>query len=413
VRGTLVIQKVSAPQNFAVYNITGASTDNSGWTLLAVTYVTHAGSFSNTDPCVLIFARAGNRGADGTNGINPGLTFNFGNSTSMADPGNGDFRLNNAVLASVTAAAIDDLSAATGNPDVSAAVLSWDDSTNTANRGTLLIKDMAAPQNFAVYRITGASTDNAGWTQLALTHVSSAGSFTNGNPCSIEFSPAGAAGVSSIGKQTIWVPAAAMLPNGANPPLTMTVIAGSNVVVIQTRDCDATSEEYLYFTIAMPKSWDEGTLSFEVVWSHPATTTNFGVVFNLYANAFSNDDPLGQNAGTPGVVTDTGGTTDDLYVSPESSAFTVAGSPAEGDTVFFRHGCRSERTAPDHRSLRRDCAPSRSLPAECIAQQRLPCAPAFRSPVAQDCSSPCGASHHRYGSSSRASPPSPFSTTRF
>lgn len=139
------------------------------------------------------------------------------------------------------------------------------------------------------------------------------------------------------GKQTIWVPAGAMTPNNsASPPLNSVAIAGSNVVVLQTRDCDATNEEYLYFSVAMPNGWDEGTLSFQLFWSHAATVTNFGVVFNLYANAFSNDDTLAQNAGTPGAVTDTGGTTDDLYISPESAAFTVAGSPAEGDIVLFR-----------------------------------------------------------------------------
>ena len=31
-----------------------------------------------------------------------------------------------------------------------------------------------------------------------------------------------------------------------------------------------------------------------------------------------------------------GGTTDSLYISPESSAITVAGTPAAGDMVFFR-----------------------------------------------------------------------------
>jgi hypothetical protein len=331
-RGTLVLQTADGT-GLLVATVTGAVVDGGGYRKVNVTPVVATGSFVAGAAINVQFTAGPVAGVDG---LPAGMPFNFSSATAMADPGNGVFRLNNATLASVTAAAIDDLSAATGNPDVSAAVLSWDDSTNTANRGTLLIKSVASPQNYALYRITGLSTDNAGWTQLALTHVASAGSFTNGTLCSIEFAPAGAPGVSSIGKQTIWVPAAAMLPNGANPPLTMTVIAGSNVVVIQTRDCDATSEEYLYFTVAMPKSWDEGTLSYELVWSHAAAATNFGVVFNLYANAFSNDDPLGQNAGTPGVVTDTGGTTDDLYVSPESSAFTVAGSPAEGDTVFFR-----------------------------------------------------------------------------
>jgi hypothetical protein len=43
------------------------------------------------------------------------------------------------------------------------------------------------------------------------------------------------------------------------------------------------SQEYAQFSIAMPKSWNEGTLTFAPVWSHPATTTNFGVVFDLQA----------------------------------------------------------------------------------------------------------------------------------
>ena len=34
--------------------------------------------------------------------------------------------------------------------------------------------------------------------------------------------------------------------------------------------------------------------------------------------------------------TDTGGTTGDVYVSAESSAVTIAGTPAEGDLQFFR-----------------------------------------------------------------------------
>lgn len=187
IRGTVIIKKVSAPQNFAIYDITGASTDNSGWTQLALTYVVHSGSFSDTDICTIEFIRAGNVGTNGTNGVQPGIPFTFSTTTSMADPGAGTLRLNNATLSSVTAAAVDDTSAASGNPDVSTFVLSWDDSTQTANRGYILIKDVSAPQNFAVYQISGASTDNSGWTQLALTYVTHAGSFSNGATLSVEF----------------------------------------------------------------------------------------------------------------------------------------------------------------------------------------------------------------------------------
>jgi len=129
-------------------------------------------------------------GADGVDGVSAGYLFKFDSATSMADPGAGDIRLNHATLSSVTAAAISDLSAAVGNPDVSAAILAWDDSTNPV-RGTLIIKKKGAPQNIAIYNVVGASTDNSGWTQLALSHVASAGSFANGNELTIEFSRAG------------------------------------------------------------------------------------------------------------------------------------------------------------------------------------------------------------------------------
>ena len=135
----------------------------------------------------------GPTGVTGADGLHPGYRFLFDDTTSMADPGSGDFRLNNASLGSADAAAISDNSADSGNPDVSAAVLSWDNSNN-AVRGTIYIKQIADPANFAIYNITGASTDNSGWTQLALTYVDHAGSFTDADPCVIEFARAGDVG---------------------------------------------------------------------------------------------------------------------------------------------------------------------------------------------------------------------------
>jgi hypothetical protein len=86
----------------------------------------------------------------------------------------------------------------------------------------------------------------------------------------------------------------------------------------------------------MPKSWDEGTVTAAFVWSHPSTTTNFGVVWGLQAVAISNDDTVAAAYGTAQTAADTGGTTDDLYVSPETSAITIAGTPAAEDVVHFR-----------------------------------------------------------------------------
>jgi hypothetical protein len=198
-RGTLKLTKESDQENFAIYSITGASTDNSGWTQLVLTHVTSHGTLSDTDVLVVSHSRTGDVGASGATGTDAGIRFNFDSSTSMADPGAGDIRLNNASFASVTAIAVDDTSAEAGNPDVSAYVLTWDDSTTTALRGTITIKKLSAPENFAIYSVTGNSTDNSGWTELAVTHVVSNGSFSNTDALSVAFTRTGDKGADGLG----------------------------------------------------------------------------------------------------------------------------------------------------------------------------------------------------------------------
>lgn len=110
----------------------------------------------------------------------------------MADPGTGIVRFNNATLASVTAIAIDDLSADTGNPDVSAWILTFDNSSAT-NKGTLRFRKKSAPQNFVDYTVT-ALTDNSGWTELAVTHAASSGSLSNSDTLLMAFYATGDVG---------------------------------------------------------------------------------------------------------------------------------------------------------------------------------------------------------------------------
>ena len=124
------------------------------------------------------------------------MAFTFSSTTSMADPGAGVVRFNNATLASVTAIAIDDTSAATGNPDVSAYINSWDDSTNTV-KGHLIIQKIGEPQNVAIFEITGL-TDNSGWSEIAVTHVVSSGSFSNTDSIGLALARAGDQGAGGI-----------------------------------------------------------------------------------------------------------------------------------------------------------------------------------------------------------------------
>jgi hypothetical protein len=138
------------------------------------------------------------------------------------------------------------------------------------------------------------------------------------------------------GKHTIWIPAAAMTSRTTNGAAAGTVEMTTNKNMFKTLDFDTTTQEFAQFEIFFPKSWNLGTVTFQPVWSHAATTTNFGVVFGLAGVARSDDDAGDVAFGTAVTSTDTGGTTNDIYIGPESAAITIAGTPAAGDTVQFQ-----------------------------------------------------------------------------
>lgn len=147
----------------------------------------------------------------------------------------------------------------------------------------------------------------------------------------------GGSGPYTAGKQAIGLMAGSMRPSVSGGCESLAAIASAaNQPDIITLNFDPGTIEYAQFAIPMPKKWNEGTITVRFRWSHAATTTNFGVVWALQAVAVSDDDTIAVNFGTAQSVTDTGGTTNDLYISSETSAITVAGTPAAGDTVFFR-----------------------------------------------------------------------------
>lgn len=138
------------------------------------------------------------------------------------------------------------------------------------------------------------------------------------------------------GEHSIWIPAVAMIPRSSNGASVGETETTTNKVMIKTLDFDSSADEFAQFSIKMPHSWDEGTITFLPIWSHPSTATNFGVSWRLQARAFANDAALDQAFGATQQSQDTGGTTDDLYHGPESSAITIAGSPTQGTYVQFQ-----------------------------------------------------------------------------
>lgn len=136
------------------------------------------------------------------------------------------------------------------------------------------------------------------------------------------------------GKHTIWVPAAAMTARTTNGAASGSVETSTHKIMRVTRDFDTATTEYAQFTVAMPKSWNEGTVSFQALWT--AASGSGGVAWGLQAVAAGDLDNLDAAFGTGQIVTDTLGAAGHLHQTPESAAVTVAGLPTENDLVIFQ-----------------------------------------------------------------------------
>ena len=140
----------------------------------------------------------------------------------------------------------------------------------------------------------------------------------------------------TVGKETIWVPAQAMTPSASNGcALLATVETTAGRPDMNVLDFDNSSDEHAQFTVAFPKSWNEGTVTFQAFWSGMANTN--GVSWGLQAVAVGDNNTIDVSYGSAVVVDDSAqGAVEEICVSPESGAVTIAGSPAVDELCFFQ-----------------------------------------------------------------------------
>jgi len=140
-----------------------------------------------------------------------------------------------------------------------------------------------------------------------------------------------------VGKQTIWVPSNAMTPTESNGAARATVETTSGRPDMQVLDFDKDSDEFAQFSIAFPKQYNLGTVTFQFFWSGLAATT--GVSMSLQGVAMNDNETIDVAYGTAIVVDDDAqGAVEELLVSAESGAVTIAGTPADNDLTYFRVG---------------------------------------------------------------------------
>ena len=145
------------------------------------------------------------------------------------------------------------------------------------------------------------------------------------------------AAVKVAGKETIWIPAAAMYPESTNGCASLAQVELSNGPELKALDFDKSSDEHAQFTIAFPKSWNEGTITFQAYIT--ATSTDTGTTaWGLSGVSLSDNGDLNTAFGTTVVATAKAhsGTSNDLDVTAESGDVTIAGSPAAGDLCIFQ-----------------------------------------------------------------------------
>ena len=147
----------------------------------------------------------------------------------------------------------------------------------------------------------------------------------------------GSSAVKIAGKESIWIPAAAMYPNTTNGCADLAQVELSNGPEIKTLDFDKTSDESAQFAVAFPKSWNEGTVTFQAYFT--ADSSDTGTVSWVVAGvAIADNDSINTAFGTGVAPTAKAhsGTANDLDVTAESGAITIAGSPSTDEEVFFQ-----------------------------------------------------------------------------
>lgn len=124
---------------------------------------------------------AGAAGVQGANGSDAAYTYQWNTATS-GDPGAGKCRGDNATIASITQLAFSETDANSAAMDV--VLDTWDDGTSTI-KSRIRIYKQGSPQNYHLFNVTGAQTDNGTYRTFPVAYVTTVGTIANGNTVSV------------------------------------------------------------------------------------------------------------------------------------------------------------------------------------------------------------------------------------
>lgn len=145
--------------------------------------------------------------------------------------------------------------------------------------------------------------------------------------------------------EMVVVHAREMFPSVTNGCGTLTITElASTKPNLQTLEFVKVGQTAAQFMLIMPPGWVGGSFQFRVYWSHSTGGSTFGTAWRLRAHSVTDGETMSEAFSGSMLVTDTGGTADDLYISPESDPVQISGTQAKaGDLVM----CEISRIVTD------------------------------------------------------------------
>lgn len=109
----------------------------------------------------------------------------------------------------------------------------------------------------------------------------------------------------------------------------------TNKIMVEGYLFDSSVEEFLQFSMVMPPSWDEGTITAKFVWLSSGNQTGTAI-WKCQAVAIADGDNPDTAFGTAQGITGEVSVTGAMDITTTTPAITVAGSPAAGEKVWFQ-----------------------------------------------------------------------------
>lgn len=135
----------------------------------------------------------------------------------------------------------------------------------------------------------------------------------------------------------VFIPAEAMNPTTTAPCADLTKVeAGTNDVDYWVLDFDSSTDESCFFTLAMPRTWNGGSVNFVFYWTATSGSSGNTVAWGIKGRAYGNGTAIDQNYGNEIIDTDSLIATGAIHITNGTGNVSLAGSPLAGQWCQFK-----------------------------------------------------------------------------